>query len=96
MEFKTADFANDLEQDLTPIGLGWFQTQWDESVSQSAKALGMLEASFEQDLIEGTLSWLAVISRSFYKTPALSMMTKTKPWCSWIIFGFEANGSQIV
>ena len=46
MEFKTADFAKEMEQHLTPIGLGWFQTQWDESVSETAKALGMLEASF--------------------------------------------------
>ena len=46
MEFKTTDFINETEQDLTPIGLSWFQTQWDESVSETAKALGMLKASF--------------------------------------------------
>eukprot|EP00794_Sanderia_malayensis_P018626 gene18626-20504_t len=47
LKFHTAEFIEKLEPNLRPVGLGWFQSSWDSSVSQIAKNLGIFEPMFE-------------------------------------------------
>ncbi|XP_065064199.1 large ribosomal subunit protein mL38-like [Rhopilema esculentum] len=46
-EFRTRDFMKKFESTLTPVGFGWFQSEYDASVSETAAKLGIFEPVFE-------------------------------------------------
>lgn len=40
MKFRTAEFLSEAGHVLKPIGLSWFQAEWDDSVSNTAQNFG--------------------------------------------------------
>jgi large subunit ribosomal protein L38 len=54
--FSTYDFYRELQDDVTPIGLGFFQSDWDQTLTRFFHdTLGMKEPSFEYDYDEVVL-----------------------------------------